>query len=189
MNGRVWLNYFIKVCKDLEERNSRYDGEWTEVMGKVLDVVGEKMHCVTVRKRGEFGREYLNIDAFYFDNSEYDLPVGIGDEEDPFVLPTAVVELENSLETNKITYCAWKLLCICSPIRVLVCYQKGMNNITSLAMHLEDVIWQRGLMKHDAGDLLVIIGNDKKSDSNWEDYYSIFEWRNDKLEKIEDLEW
>ncbi len=140
-------------------------------------------------KRGEFGREYLNIDAFYFDNSEYDLPVGIGDEEDPFVLPTAVVELENSLETNKIKYCAWKLLCVRSQIRVLVCYQKGVDNVTSLVKHLENVIWQKGLMKHDAGDLLVIIGNDKKSDSGWEDYYSIFEWRNDKLEKIEGLEW
>jgi hypothetical protein len=61
--------------------------------------------------------------------------------------------------------------------------------VTSLAKHLEDIIWQRGLMKHDIGDLLIIIGNDRKGESDWEDYFTIFEWRNDKLEKIEDLEW
>ena len=90
---------------------------------------------------------------------------------------------------NKITYCAWKILCVRAPIRVLICYQKSMDKILSLSKHLEDVIWQRGLLKGDDGELLVIIGNDKKGDSNWEDYFSIFEWRNDGLEKIEGLEW
>ena len=42
--------------------------------------------------------------------------------------------------------------------------QKGIDDVTSLAKHLEDIIWQRGLMKDDDGDLLVIIGNDKKGE-------------------------
>ncbi len=47
--------------------------------------------------------EYLNIDAVFIDNAEYDLQ----EEEnwDPFVLPRAVVELENSYNKIKISYC------------------------------------------------------------------------------------
>ncbi len=60
--------------------------------------------------------------------------------------------------------------------------------MSSVIQPLEDVIWQRSLMKNDTGDFLIIIGNDKKGDSDWEQYLSIFEWRNDRLEKIEGLE-
>jgi hypothetical protein len=35
----------------------------------------------------------------------------------------------------------------------------------------------------------LIIGNDKKGESDWEDFFSIFEWRSERLEKIEGLEW
>jgi hypothetical protein len=194
MKGRVFLNYFIDACMYLEDQSECEGEQWTEFMGKVLDIVGQKMNCSVIRSRqkstkGDPIGEYLDIDAFYFDKSDYDLDIGIGDDEDPFVLPRAVVELENSFDINKITYCAWKILCVRAPIRVLICYQKGMDNITSLAKHLENVIWQRDLLKGDNGDLFIIVGNDKKGKSEWEDYFSVFEWRNDKLEKIKDLEW
>jgi len=194
MRGRNWLNYFMQACNELEDE-SDYDGdeEWTEFMGKVLDKIAEEMNCTVIRHKqikDESSGEYLNIDAFFIDNVEYDLPIGIGDYEDPFVLPRAVVELENSFDVNKITYCLWKILCIRSPIRALVCYQKGDNNVKSLSTHLEDVIWQKGLMKDDNGDLLVIIGEDKTPDGyKWGDYFTVFEWRNDRLEKVEGFEW
>jgi len=105
------------------------------------------------------------------------------------VLPAAVVELENNFDINKITYCLWKILCVRAPIRALICYQKGMDNVISLTKSLEDIIWQRGLLKGDSGDLFVIVGNDKKGESDWGDYFSVFEWRSDRLEKIEHLEW
>ena len=194
MKGRVWLNYFIQACRYLEDQSNCEGEKWTEFLGKVLDVTGQKMNCSVIRSRkksskGDPSGEYLDIGAFYFDKSDYDLDIGIGDDEDPFVLPRAIVELENSFDINKITYCAWKILCVRAPIRVLICYQKGMDNITSLAKHLENVIWQRDLLKGDSGDLLVIIGNDKKGESDWEDYFSVFEWRSDRLEKVEGLEW
>ena len=194
MNGRIWLNYFFQTCRYLEELSDCEGEAWTEFMGKVLDVVGQKMNCVVIRSRQKSTKEepsgeYLDIDAVYFDKVDYDLPIGMSDDEDPFALPKTVVELENSFNTNKITYCAWKILCVRSPIRALICYQKGMDKVTALAKHLEDIIWQRGLLKWDNGDSLVIIGNDQKEDSEWEDYFNVFEWRNDRLEKIEALEW
>ena len=40
------------------------------------------------------------------------------------------------------------------------------------------------------GDLMIIIGNGGKGDGyEWGDYFKIYEWRNDRLEKVERLEW
>jgi len=197
MNGRVWLNYFIWTCNYLEDQSDCKGNAWSEFMGRVLDIVGQKMNCVVVRSRQKSTQKapsdvidkYLDIDAFYFDRSDYDLPIGVGDNEDPFVLPKAVVEMENSFGKNKIAYCAWKILCVRSPVRALICYQKGMDKVTALAKHLEDIIWQKGLLNGDKGDLLVIIGNDKKGESEWQDYFSVFEWRSDRLEMVKGLEW
>jgi hypothetical protein len=190
MKGRVWLNYFIESCRYLEDQSKCEGEQWMEFIGKVLDVVGDKINCIVIRSRPKSTqKEYLDMFAFYFDKVDYDLPIGMSDHEDPFALPRAVVELEKSLDINKIVYCLWKTLCVRAPIRALICYQKGIDNVTSLAKDLEDVIWQRGLLKGDDGDLLVIIGNDKKGQSAWEDYFSVFEWRSDRLEKVERLEW
>ena len=56
-----------------------------------------------------------------------------------------------------------------------------------MAKYLEDIIWQRGLLEGDNGDLFIIVGNDKKGKGDWGDYFSVFEWRNDRLEKVEAL--
>jgi hypothetical protein len=194
MKGRLWLHHFMKVCREFEDKSDCEGEQWTEFIGRMLDIVGQKMNCVVVRSRQkstkeDLSGEYLDVDAIYLDKADYDLPIGIGDDEDPFVLPAAVVELENSFDFNKIAYCAWKILCVRAPIRVLICYQKGVDAVTSLAKHLEDIIWHRGLLKGDDGDFFVIIGNDKKGESDWEDYFSVFEWRSDRLEKVEGLEW
>lgn len=194
MMGRNWLNYFVQVCKEFEDKSDCEGEAWTEFMGKVLDIVGQKMNCSVIRSRQISTQEdptykYLDIDAFYFNKVDYYLPIGFGDDEDPFALPEAVVELENSFEIKKIAYCLWKIICVRTPIRALICYQKGIDEVELLAKHLENVIWQRGLLKRDNGDLFIIVGNDKKGDSEWEDYFSVFEWRNDRLEKIEDFEW
>ena len=194
MSGRVWLYHFMKACREFEDQSDCEGEQWTEFMGRMVDVVGQWMNCVVVRSRQKSTKEdpsgkYLDIDAFYLNKSDYDLPIGIGDNEDPFALPAAVVELENNFDFNKIVYCAWKILCVRTPIRALICYQKEMDKVKSLAKHLEDVIWQRGLLKGDNGDLFIIVGNDKKGESEWGDYFSVFEWRSDRLDKIEGLEW
>ena len=130
----------------------------------------------------------LNI--WIVDNAEYDLIKESG--WDPFALPRTVVELENNYDRMKISYCLWKILCVRAPIRALICYQRNTDKVITLKQHLENVIWQGSLMKGTDGDLLVIIGDDSALDkASWScgEYFTVFEWRNDRLEKIEGLEW
>jgi len=160
-------------------------------MRDVMDGVAEKMNCRVARLRPEnkeLSGEYLNIDAVFIDKAEDDLIEG--SKWDPFVLPRAVVELENRDDRMKISYCLWKILCVRAPIRVLICYQSNTDKVTILKRHLEGVIWQGSLMKGTDGDLLVIIGDESAGDeASWGKYFSVFEWRNDRLEKLEGLEW
>jgi len=208
MRGRLWLNYFTEMIvakrQDKEypvEPSYWRDAEWTEFMRKVMDSVGEKMNCRVVRLRPddkERSGEYLNIDAVFIDEAEYDLVEKEKIEWDPFVLPRAVVELENSSKSMKISYCLWKILCVRAPIRVLICSQSNKDEVITLKEYLERVIWRGSLIKGTEGDLLVIIGDESVSKSwapgvPWGEYYgkyfSVFEWRNDRLEKIEGLKW
>jgi hypothetical protein len=165
--------------------------QWTEFLGTIMDKVGKRMNCRVARRRPkdkEFSGEYLGIDAVFIDDAEYDLS---GEERDPFVLPRAVVELENRYDPQKISYCLWKILCVRAPIRALVCLQKSNDKVTALKQQLENVIWRGSLTKGSDGDLFVIIGDESVvgTKAPWSDYFSVYEWRNDRLEKIEGLEW
>jgi hypothetical protein len=178
-----------------EENSTKRDvgaRQWTEFLGGIIDEVGKKMNCRVVRRRQKLkdkklSGEYLNIDAVFIDDAEYDLT---GEEGDPFVLPRAVVELENRYDRWKISYCLWKILCVRSPIRALVCLQEGKNKVAALKQQLENVIWQGSLTKGTDGDLFVIIGDESVgTEAPWRDYFTVYEWRNDRLEKIDGLEW
>ncbi len=204
MRGRLWLKYFTEMIvakrPKYPDEQSSTSVKWTEFMREVISNVGNKMNCYVARLRPEDRErsgEYLNIDAVFIDNAEYDLVKGEC-KWDPFALPRAVVELENLYDDDKISYCLWKILCVRSPIRVLICYQSNTKKVTDLKEHLENVIWQGSLMKGTDGDLLIIIGDESVSRSwtsgmSWREFYSkyfnVFEWRNDRLEKIEGLEW
>ena len=190
MNGRVWLKYFIYGCKAIEDQSDCQGEQWTEFMGKVLDIVGEKMNCYVARSRlsskKQDSHEYMDIDAFFIDNRDYDL---LSDDEDPLTLPSAIVELENSYDNDKIAYCLWKLACIRSPIRVLICYQKGREAISSLVRHLEKVIRQNSLLKDDTSDTILIIGDGTKGEGyEWADYFSFYEWRNETFALLEGVD-
>lgn len=196
MRGRLWLHYFISSIDDIDEPDEYSDKVWTDFVYDILDGIAKKMNCYVARRRlekneGEYSGEYLNIDAVFIDNAEYNV---LEEEEtkkyDPFVLPRALVELHNSYDIKEISYCLWKILCVRAPVGVLICYQKGTDKVITLKKHLEDVIWQGSLMKGADGDLLVIIGDDSASkEASWGEYFTVFEWRNDRLEKIEGLKW
>jgi len=196
MRGRLWLHYFTQVMESEYRKHPKdkewTDPQWTQFMKAVMDGVGKKMNCYVARIRPgdkEFSGEYLNIDAVFIDNAEYDL-VRSGSKWDPFVLPRAVVELENIYDTDRISYALWKILCVRAPIRVLICYQKGEDKVTFLKQRLESVIWQGSLMKGTDGDFLIIIGDDNATaETPLGECFGVFEWRNDRLERIGRLEW
>lgn len=164
------------------------DSEWTQFMDKVMDRVGKKTNCYVAMRRtrpkdGEYSGEYLNIDALFFDLSAYD--DWETNDWDPPILPSAAIELENDYDPMKITYCLWKLLCIRTPLRILICYQAQTDDIQSLRSLLEGVILQRRLMEGEAGCLFVIIGDESMgNESEWEEYFNIFEWNDNRLKRF-----
>jgi hypothetical protein len=195
MNGRLWLFHFTKAIDELyEKRPKKADwtvSSWTNFLGEVLDEVASKINCYVVRRRpdnqDESG-EYLNIDGLFIDNDAYAL---VPDGHDPLVLPSVAVELENSYSQDKIAYCLWKIMCIRTPIKVLICYQNNAEDVTRLKDHLKNVILKGNLIKGAEADVIVIIGDESISDENieWKDYYSVFEWQNDRFASIADLDW
>lgn len=177
MRGRLWIETFVETMNDSGDKelnkfyNNGYWGEWTEAMMRVLDKVGQKLSC-------KVEKEFLNIDAMFFDKND----VNTG------VLPRVVIEHENNRIKEDIKYSLFKILCVRSSIRVLICYQDGARKVEPLKQCLEETILTGGLMKGDTGYLLVIIGNETETDS-WGDYFNAYEWKNDRLEKIEGLKW
>jgi hypothetical protein len=192
------------------------NSEWTKFMGGVMDGIAERMNCRVIRLRSglvekpfqemteaekivavkDFGkgyyklsREWFDIDAVFVEQAKWGQHIGgaKGVHYGPFALPAAVAELENDPDADKIRYCLWKVCCIRAPVRVLMCYQKGNKRIDDLRKRLEEVIWGSSLMKGTDGDLLVIIGDDSKEDEiSWKEYFTVFEWRRDTLERVEE---
>jgi len=190
VDGRLWAKNFLGFLKKVRyPRNPWKDADWTEFVGKAVARVAKKMGYYSRMRRkragkGEDSGEYFNIDAIFFDLKSYDR-LEFGKNWDPFVLPQMAVELENSYKLAKISYCLWKLFCIRSPLRILVCYQKRKNGARIVQKRLSAVIKKGRLAEGDSGQLLVIVGDDTVGeDVSWEEYYSAFEWRNGSLQSI-----
>ena len=199
MRGKLWLTYFTRLIDvayqrwDPQGHRQWQDPEWTQFLREVMEGIGSEMDCHVVKRQSRTSNdsyEYLNIDAMFIDNTEYDLAEEGNAKYDPFVLPRVVIELENNSDCQRISYCLWKILCVRSRIRVLICYQKNRDDVNSLRGRLEEVIWQGSLMKGTDGDLLIIIDDESvESKASWGDYFSVYEWRSDRLERIDGLAW
>lgn len=195
INGKLWLDHMVSAIQSERQRYPATmewsDRKWTDFMQRVVDRTADDMNCYVAHLRPgdpERSGEYLNIDAIFFNQANYK-PDHDYSKWDPFVLPKAIVELENSYDFGKISYCLWKILCVRSPIRALVCYQNGSQKVLDLKHCLEDVILQGSLMKGADGDLLVIIGDDSTGkDASWGEYFNTFVWRNNELREVEGLE-
>jgi hypothetical protein len=159
-------------------------------MGDVLDDVAKQMNCHVFRRRPENEEEsgeYLGMDAVLVDKSEYD---SMEEGWNPRGLPRAVVEHENRPDRKIISYALWKILCVRTPIRILICYQDSQAKVNKLKKCMEDFIRQGGLMEKTDGGLLIIIGNEGvKEESPWADYFTVYQWRNQRLEKVKVSEW
>lgn len=194
MNGRQWTMAFFNSLDELKKQsNIQSYPKWTKFMiAKVIERVGKKMNSRVCRKRynkrGNNG-EYLNIDAMFIKNLAYNIKNDYDSKNwDPPVLPDVVVEHEHE-NKGKIIYCLWKIMCIRSKVRVLICYQKNEKEIKSLIKSLEKPIRQRKLMEEDKGDLIVIVGNSERDKSKWErrsdilKYFSAFKWQDNGFKK------
>ncbi len=202
MTGKQWIKSFIESLFEqrTEANDKKYDNNstlWTEFMVKTVmkEIMSKKIDCrVTCRDKDdrENSGEYLNIDAMFFNESDYHAPGYLKMEDntlyDPRFLPVAVVEHENEgSKKSKIAHCLWKLLCIRSSLRVLVCYHKDIEGIREL---LENTIRDGKLTEGLTDGLVVIIGDSSKDDVPWEkrddirNYFKIFEWENNHLKKF-----
>ena len=209
MEGKLWLNNFTSVMsseiQECPEEKAFAEPEWTEFMTSVMDGIGKKMNCYVAhrrpRERKQSG-EYLNIDAFFIDQAAYERQSEKSKKGgyDPFVLPRAVAELENDFDHNQIAFCLWKIVCVRSPIRALICYQEDSKKILKLKRHLEEVVLQEKLMKDDKGSLFIIIGDESKTKEKkagkytWRrkplaNVFHVYEWKNHKLVAVEGLKW
>lgn len=198
MTGRQWIDVFIESLYELrefanDEGYNRTDGKWTEFM--VEKVINEgmsiKIGCQVIsllgkdsERRQESG-EYLNMDAMFIEDSAYDGWRGLP-YYDPPVIPDAVVEHENSQSGTfaKIQYCMWKLFCLRSGVRILICYRFGFKKIQELKNGLEMTIKKNNLAEVMGGEFVLIVGDQSKDDAFWRDrldiinYFKIFQWNN-----------
>jgi hypothetical protein len=200
VTGKQWVEAFIESLFELKERanSEKYNNSdtlWTEFMVKEVmkEVMAKKVDCqVTCRDQDDNKNsgEYLNIDAMFFNKSDYTPEYQKSKTEyDPRVIPAVIVEHENEGSgEDKIAHCLWKLLCVRSGLRVLICYHK---NIEEIKEFLEKTIRNSKLVNGLTDDeLFVIIGNSLKNKILWEkpndikEYFSIFEWKNNRLERF-----
>lgn len=177
-----------KRWKDFSEDLS--NKKWTELMKEVIQEIAERSNCYCFtlkpeRLRDEFHEEYLGIDCIYIDKCYID-KIGQLWVEDwcPPVPPTVVIEHENEYKRGKIVYCLWKILSVRAELKILICYQSNADNVKYLADFLEKFVLNGGFMRNDDSELLILIGDDSKVKLGWRDYFNIFEWRSDGLEKI-----
>lgn len=101
--------------------------------------------------------EYLALDVMAF---------SAGDKR--WLFPTAVMELENSQDEDKIAYSLWKVLCVRAELRIVFCYRKDASAAPALIQHLRtevtDAMGLQGRLNL-AGRTFVVVGSRNEADT------------------------
>ncbi len=101
--------------------------------------------------------EYLALDVMAF---------SAGDKR--WLFPTAVMELENSQDEDKIAYSLWKVLCVRAELRIVFCYRKDASAAPALIQHLRtevtDAMGLQGRLNLD-GRTFVVVGSRNEADT------------------------
>jgi hypothetical protein len=109
--------------------------------------------------------EYLALDVMAFTEGEK-----------RWLFPTAVMELENSPEQDKIAYSLWKVLCVRAEFRIVFCYRKNAEEAPSLIQHLRreviDAMSLQGRVKLE-GRTFVVVGSRNDAETF---PYGFFKW-------------
>ncbi len=109
--------------------------------------------------------EYLTMDV-----------VAFADAETRWRFPVAVMELENSQDTDKFAYSLWKVMCVRAALRVVFCHRRGPGEGPVLVRFLRDeVVRAMSLMDRAelGGEVLLVVGSRAESASF---PYGFFKW-------------
>lgn len=99
--------------------------------------------------------EYLGLDVIAFEANE-----------NRWMYPKAVFELENQMKYDRIAYTLWKVLCVRSDLKVLFCYCQSSDEASSLISFLgSDVINSMELENRTTleGETIIAVGNLERS--------------------------
>jgi len=109
--------------------------------------------------------EYLALDVMAFSAADKN-----------WLFPTAVMELENSREMDKIAYSLWKVLCVRAGLRFVFCYRKHAEEAPALIQHLRrdviDAMSLHGRVQLE-GRTFVVVGSRNDADTF---PYGFFKW-------------
>jgi len=166
--GTTWRSAFNEVVRRRQDAEALKQAsmhgplrKWTRLLtGSVVETCeklgwpasarGHKLELLPVAQS-----EYLAMDAMAF-----------ADGEKRWRFPKAVLELENSLQDDRIAYALWKVLCVRADLRVVMCYRKTSDEVSALVQWLgQDVVEAMGLHGRVAlqGETLVVVGSREES--------------------------
>lgn len=90
--------------------------------------------------------------------------------------PIAVLELENSLDSNRSAYALWKVLCVRATLRVVFCYRRTAQERSALVSFLRDEVVKPMSTTERmslAGQTLLVVGSREDSVTF---PYGFFKW-------------
>ncbi len=131
-----------------------------EAMGWRATARGFECELLPVRRS-----EYLALDVMAFAAANKN-----------WLFPTAIMELENCREADKIAYSLWKVLCVRAALRIVFCYRKNAEEAPSLIQHLRrdviDAMSLHGRVQLE-GRTFVVVGSRNEVDTF---PYGFFKW-------------
>ena len=158
------MEFYEKLLKKLERDaqakkvwNASWSrAGWTDIMLRhASDIQADKG-----RERASRSRRFVFHDQSQAEYLGIDLTAW-NPKKGMFAPLSFAMEHENLLNIEKIVYCAWKLLCVDSPERVLVCYCNPKARSDDIAKCDDDITKAiyAGLKSHQRKPVQVIIGH------------------------------
>lgn len=120
--------------------------EASKAMGWAATAKGHRLDLLPVARS-----EYLSLDA-----------VAFADGAGRWRFPTAVMELENNAQEDRIAYSLWKVLCVRAELRAVFCYRRDADEAAPLVRRLRDEVIAGMGLEHLGGlhgETLVVVGS------------------------------
>jgi hypothetical protein len=173
-----WQNIFWQTAQQHSYANMLRDasiqgrlGDWTRTLTAVTVATcrelgwqaSAKDHHLDLLPVPHF--EYLTMDVMAF-------PEG----KARWHFPIAVLELENSKDSDRIGYSLWKVLCVRAKLRVVFCYRQSADEGAQLVRFLRDEVihaMQPDVRQRIEGDTVVVVGS---RDDGATFPYGFFRW-------------